>query len=263
MVIISTFNESMYQATGKAMLETAETYVPDAKKIVYGELETELEYETIDVCDIDTFKTVFEQNRDVITEEFGGTATEPPGIDKSFNIRWFGWFRKIVMGHHAICEAKHDDYVLLIDSDTRFINTFTDDFIADITKGKAVCYFKGTRPVIESGFIVVNGRDPNAAKFYETFMEQYLSKEFKSFTRWDDSNGMQEAVKKCPPEWFLDFAKNQSVKIHKNANGYVTGGQVICQTPWNKYVEHDKGIHWKQDVVSHTGMHDPGTARKA
>ncbi|MBC8416865.1 hypothetical protein H8E06_00865 [bacterium] len=263
MKIISTFNEEMYHATGKRMLETAETYIPDAEKIVYGELSTKLDYETIDVCGIDQFKTVFDQNRDVITQAFGGDATSPPGIDKSFNIRWFGWFRKIAMWHHAICETKHDDYVLFVDSDIRFLDTFTDDFIADVTKGKAVSYFKGTRPVIESGFVVVNGRDPNAAAFYKILMEQYLSKEFRSFTRWDDSMGMQQAVKKCPPEWFLDFAKNKQWKIHKNSNGYVTGGQVICQTPWGKYMEHDKGVHWKQEVVPHTAMHDPGASRKA
>ena len=125
MVIISTFNENMYHATGKKMLETAETHLPNAKKIVYGELTTKLDYETIDVCGIDQFKTVFEQNKDVITQAFGGTATKPPGIDKSFNIRWFGWFRKIVMSYHSICEAKHDDYVLFVDSDVRFLSKYT------------------------------------------------------------------------------------------------------------------------------------------
>lgn len=251
----------MYQSTGKVMLETTETYLPGAKKIVYGELTSELEYETVDVCNIQQFKTVFNENKDIITEEFGGTAKEPAGEDKSFNIRWFGWFRKIVMGYHAICEEKHDDYVLFIDSDMRFIDTFTDDFIANITQGKPICYFKGTRPVIETGFIVVNGRDPRAREFYETLIGQYLSKEFRSFSRWDDSMGTQMAVKKSPPEWFLDFAANKSVQIHKNANGYVTGGQIICQTPWGKYIEHDKGIHWKLDIVPHTGMHDPGNIR--
>ena len=262
MVVITTFNEEMYHATGKGMLESVSQMLPTAKQIVYDELKTiKLDAQTVKVCELDTFKQVFKENKDVITEQFGGYADKTVGnnaTNRSWNIRWFGWFRKVVMNHHAICETGYDDYVIFADSDIRFIKPFDESFLKEVTQGKAVSYFKGSRPAIDSGFVVVNGKDPNSKLFYEKFMNMFLTKEYKKLQRWDDGYVMTKIVKKTPDEWTHDFAKGKQQLIYKNTTGYITGGQVIPTTVWKDYIEHDKGIHWKQDIVPHAGMYDPG-----
>ena len=266
MKIITTFNEDMYSATGKGMLDTASKMLPSAEQVVYEEFDTlKLDVETVKVCELDKFKQVFRENKDVITTRFGGDGGDIVGDakNKSWNIRWFGWFRKVAMNHNAICETGYDDYVIFADSDMRFIKPFDKAFLKEVTKGKAVSYFKGHRPAIDSGFVVVNGRDPNAKKFYEMFMGIFITKEYRNLKRWDDGYVMTKIVERCPKEWVYDFAKGKNRIIYKNTTGYITGGQVIPTTVWKDYIEHDKGIHWKKDIVPHAGMHDPGSTRKA
>ena len=260
MVIISTFNEQMYHSTGKGMLASVGKFIPDARQVVYEEFDTvELDIDTVKVTELKKFTTVFNENRDVITKQFGGDAVDVAG-DKSWNIRWFGWFRKVLMNHHAICEVGYDDYVIFVDSDMRFVKTFDEQFIKTATQGKAVSYFRGKRAAIDSGFVVVNGRDPNAVKFYDKFMNTFLTKEFRKLKRWDDGYVLTKNVQNCPSEWTHDFAAGKHPIIHKNTTGYITGGQVMPQSAWRDYIEHDKGIHWKRDIVPHAGMHDPGKA---
>lgn len=273
MVIISTFNSAMYKATGRFMLQSAKQHCPKAKRVIYHELpQEELKQpdckgvEKIAVCELDNFKTVFEENKDVITKQFGGNATEVHG-DKSWNIRWFGWFRKIVMGHHAVCVAGHEDYMLFTDSDMRYIKPFPKDhdWIGDILDGHAVGYFRGNRDIIESGFVVVNGKHEGAKIFYQRLMDMYLSKEFRKYPIWADHYMLTKCVERSDTsgrkKWSKDFAAGKSKRLHRNSTGYITGGQVIPHTEWGKYVEHDKGWHWKNDIVPHYGMSDPGNTK--
>ena len=251
MRIITTFNEDMYQFSGKSMIQSLKKFMPGADVVVYDELDRDIEeVKCIKVCKIPEFERVFEENKEVIPKDFGGTAESVPG-NQSWNLRWFGWFRKVVMNYHAICVDKYDGYTIFADSDTRFINSFNEEFLSRITKGRAVSFFRGDRPAIESGLVVVNGKLPEAEKFYRYFMGLFLNKEFKKLDRWDDGYVLTAAIKGCPPEWFCDFAEGQYGAIHTNSTGHTTGGQVIAVTEWNNYIEHDKGIHWKNKVVPH------------
>jgi hypothetical protein len=251
MKIFSTFNDKLYEYSGKALLKSLETNMPGVEVIAYHELDNDIQgIKGVKVCDIPEFKAVFEANKEVITEHFGGTGVDIPG-DKAWNIRWFGWFRKIAMAYHAICVEKYSEYLVFSDCDNRFLRPFDDDFLKRVTKGRPIGFFRGSRPVLEAGIIVVDNKNPNASIFYREFMNLFLTKEFRKLSRWDDCAVLEHTMTKFPKEWFCDLAEGKVATLHTNSNGYTTGGQIIAATEWGNYVEHDKGVHWKNKVVPH------------
>ena len=248
MKIISTFNDKIYEFSGKKMLESVKKHLPQAEIQIYEELERNtLDVDTIKLNSVPEFDEVFKANRDIIAPSFGGIAREKKALT-FWNIRWFGWFRKVIMNYHAVCLQKYDGYLVFVDSDTRFINTFDDEFLASITKGKPISFFKGNRPAIEAGLVVVDCTDPRTQKFYDFFMEMYTSKEFRKLDRWDDGYVLTIAMKSFPEDWFCDFAQGKDGVTLTNSNGHKTCSQVIGLTPWKKYIEHDKGIHFRKGI---------------
>ena len=85
--IVTTFNDEMYEFSGKRMLETISKHIPSAEVTVYEELENHtLDVPTIRVDEILEFKRVFKDNIGVISPVYGGTACPIKGRR--------GWWRK-------------------------------------------------------------------------------------------------------------------------------------------------------------------------
>ena len=134
MTIFTTFNDKMYLATGKELIKSVKKHLPNAKIVVYEELSEDVRREVasqvdelVSIKSLPSFRLVFNNNKDVITKDFGGNADKPVG-DKFWNHRWFGWFRKVAMAHHAICETpeKRTGRLIFVDSDIRFKKGFND-----------------------------------------------------------------------------------------------------------------------------------------
>jgi hypothetical protein len=248
MKIISTFNDKLYEFSGKEMIRSARAKIPDAEIIIYQELnQNTLDLETVDVDNLPEVKKVLEENTDIISTPFGGLADK----DKMtmWNARWFGWFKKIAMGYHATCVKQHKGYLLFVDSDIRFLSHFDERFIDRATLGKSISYFRGNRSVAETGFIIVKADDLIVQDFYKYYIELFLSKKFRDFPRWDDSYAFENSMHNFDQKHFCDLAAGHLSNKHTNSNGHTTNAQIIAFTEWGEYVEHDKGIHWRNNLV--------------
>jgi hypothetical protein len=244
MRIITTFDDGLYAASGKRLLESVARHLPGAKILVYEELTCErVGMPSVRVNQIPEFVQVFASHRDVIPREMGGSAERLEG----YNRRWFGWFRKIVSQYDAITRNAYDGYTVFLDTDVRVIAPFSDEDIR-AQLPKAVGVFMGLRDSIESGVIFYDGRAPLARPFVERFMDLFLSGQFRALPRWDDSFTMAHCMAQMP-EAVHDFAAGIAPVEHTNSNGHTTGGQVLPATVWDHYLEHDKGIHWRGGVV--------------
>ena len=258
MRILSTLNDKFYDFSGKHMIQSVRDLLPKANLSVYEEFsqKRDIGCETYDLLQIPEYKQVFESNKEVISKAYGGLGVGFPDDIKLakgsawWNYRWFGWFRKVLMGYHATCVNRFDDdYLMFVDSDIRFTKTFDDEFIKKVTNGKPISFFKGRRAAVETGLIVLDNRSPKSSKFYKWFMQMFIDGSFKKLERWDDSWTFTKMVERCPKKWFCDFAENQNPIKHKNSNGQETGGQIIPVTVWGDYVEHDKGMHIRNKVL--------------
>ena len=94
MRIISTFDDRLYESTGRNMLKTLKEYIPKADVTIYEELESNNlaeDIDTVSVRDIPQFDEVFKANKDIITPKFGGLGAKKKAYT-FYNSRWFGWF---------------------------------------------------------------------------------------------------------------------------------------------------------------------------
>ena len=232
------------------MLETVNTFLPEANIFIYEELEEQVpDFPCCKIQDVPEFANVFEANKQYISTTYGGSAAKTVG-DKFWNLRWFGWFRKVVMNYHAVCVSTFDDeFLVFVDSDIRFTKSFDDEFLRRVTNGKPISFFRGNRPAIDSGLVVVNNKSKKPMKFYKWFMEMFTNGSFRKLDRWDDGYVLTKLVEKCPQEWFCDFASGVKEQKYKNSNGHETVKQVIPFTEWRDYIEHDKGIHIRNKIL--------------
>ena len=271
MKIISTFNDKIYEFSGKDMIKTVRQYMPEVEIQVYVEFKKEknrkeLEKMGVRVINADSVpqrKEVWEGNLDIITKPYGGKAPkEDEKCNSGWNRRWFGWFQKVIAQHHAIVEEDYDDYIIFLDSDCRLLKGLSRKFLRETTQGKAVSFFKGMRPAIESGVIIVDCASQFSKQFYSHFMSLFTTKQFRKFNRWDDGYVLTRAIygeggfgNGVPASMnhtqnLCDIAEGlRAPKSWTNSNGYETGGQIISQTDWNKYIEHAKGTHGRNSVV--------------
>ena len=258
MKIISTFNDKLYEFSGKKMIESARALMPDAEIQIYTELEKEenlkelheMGVKTIDIKLIPQRQIVFEKHKDIISKQYGGDASlEDKKTHTMWNIRWFGWFHKVLACHHAVAQEDYDGWIVFADSDIRFTKGFDVSFIESMTKSKAIGFFKGNRGAVETGLICIDCRKDFSKIFYDFFMDIFISGEFRQLNRWDDSKTFTVALDSIPAflspkENLCDMAEGvHPSPMWTNSNGHVTSGQIISQTEWANYVEHDKGLH--------------------
>ena len=258
MNVFTTFNDKMFLATGKGLIKSVRKNLPAAGIVVYEEFYSNKGSELCDpwchlfsINSLKTVKQVFSNNKDIITKNYGGQAQQPLK-DKFWNARWFGWFKKVAMAHHALCvkdfTLDFGGFFVFADSDIRIKQGFGDDTLRKLMKGRPIGFFKGDRTEIDSGFIVVESGRSEVEKFYNYFMDLYLSGNFREQPRWDDIWLMTRLVEACPKEWFHDFAEGQVANKHTNSNGHTTVNQIIPFSEMSEYIEHDKGLHVRNNI---------------
>jgi len=255
MRIVTTFDDRLYAASGKTLLETVRRHLPSAEILVYEELTSEqVDGPSVRVDRLPEFEQVLRDHRDIIPTDMGGTAVKLKG----YNRRWFGWFRKVIAQYDALTRRPYEGYTVFLDSDVRVTAPFGDAEIRAELQA-AVGVFKGLRESIESGVIFYDGTSPLAPAFAERFLHLFLSGEFRDFPRWDDSYVMAQCMSQMP-EAVQDLAAGIASIEHTNSNGHTASGQVIPATGWNRYLEHDKGVHWRKGVVP--AMYTPNKKRR-
>ena len=258
MKIISTLNDRLYEFSGKTMINSASNFMPNAEIQIYTEFENEqylkelesMGVKSVDVRLIPQRDIVFEKNKDIISKQYGGEALpEDKKVHTMWNIRWFGWFHKVLACHHAVTQEDYDGWIVFADSDIRFRKGFDSSFLDRITEGKTIGFFKGHRKVAETGLICIDCRKDFSKLFYDFFMDIFISGDFRKLKRWDDSETFTATVNNMPDftnpkENLCDMAEGvRPPNTWTNSNGHCTSGQVMSGTKWNEYLEHDKGIH--------------------
>ena len=259
MTIFTTFNDKMYLATGKDLLQSIRETLPAAGVILYEEFNSVKATELctpwcntlISIKSLKSVKEVLRNNKDIIPKAYRGDSSGAVG-DKFWNYRWFGWFKKVAMAHHALCvkdfTTDFGGYFIFVDSDIRFKKGFGDDTIRKLMNGRPIGFFKGNRAEIDSGFIAIDSCSIQPEKFYNYFMNLFLSGSFRDEPRWDDIWLMTRLVEVCPKEWFHDFAEGQVANKHTNSNGHTTVNQIIPFSEMSEYIEHDKGLHVRNNI---------------
>ena len=251
MRILSTFNDKIYDLSGKDLLNSIEENMPDSEVWVYHEVSEDrleeiksknLNIEIVDIRKLDEHNTVLDRNKDIIDPDHGGIAE---GLGH-WNWRWFGWWKKILMQYDAIVRKRHKGTNLFLDADVRFTKPMPQSFI-DETLEKPVGLFKGNRASVEAGLIVVDGLSDFAVTFYNFTMELFLNQKFRRFPRWDDSFILAKSMERWP-HITQDLASNVESATHTNSNGHKTSDQVIPFTRWGMYVEHDKGKYLRSEL---------------
>ena len=241
--VITTFNDKLYRASAKSMLDSVSEMIPEAEVLVYHELQKETcEHTSIRVDRLPEFTAVWNQFRSHISEDFGGTATGLSG----WNRRWFGWYRKICAQYDALVRRPVKGLTLWFDTDIRITKEITEDFIRSNLKNP-VGLFRGSRDNVEAGYLIFDEERPETKKFIERCMEVYTSGEFLNLEKWSDSDVLAYVMDE-DPSMIQDFADNQAAIRYQNSNGHETEGQIIPQSIWREYVEHDKGLHWRTGV---------------
>jgi len=244
MRVITTFNDRLYQASGKDLLASLATAWPEAEVLVYEELTAaRLDVPTVPIADVPELHRVRASYPELIAPEYGGPADHLTG----FNRRWYGWFHKIVAQYDALVRRPTGGLTLFLDSDIRVIAPPSE---ADLrrTIDRPVGVMQGTREAVESGVIVFDEGTPGPAEFVTHLMDLFLTGEFRRLPRWDDGYVVGVCAKKYP-QLACDVAAGRTAIAHTNSNGHATAGQILPVTPWAAYFEHDKGVHMRQGIV--------------
>lgn len=256
MRIISTFNQSLFENSGRHLIESIRAHL-SCELLIYTEDLPPIEGATcLDVTKVPEFELVRRAHSDVI-----GEGDKPPRVKlEGFNKRWFNWFRKIVAEYDAMVRQPYAGITLFLDSDIRITRAF-DDRVARQWLTRPVGIFRGTREAVETGMIFYDGAHLETRNFVTNYMNLFLSGEFRKFPRWDDSYTMSVCADRYP-HLVCDFAAGQEPVEHVNSNGHRTDGHVLPLTPWGDYMEHDKGIHWRKGIAATVHVHSSQPKRK-
>ena len=244
MRIITTFNDRLYDASGRDLLASIRTHLPHADLLVYEELDQiRLDVPTVAIRELPELAMVRENHRDVLASEYGGTADTLTG----FNRRWYGWFHKIVAQYDALIRRPTEGLTLFLDCDIRVLKPFdANDILSTVQKPVGV--MRGRREAVESGIITFDESTPGAAVFVQHVMNLFLDGSFRDLARWDDGFVYGHCLNQYP-QFAQDVAAGLTAVDHTNSNGHATGGQILPVTPWAPFFEHDKGVHWRKGVA--------------
>jgi len=257
---VTSFNKSLYEATGRHLINTFENYTSD-KLLIGGEdldaaIFTSRRIFYYDLKKSKLLTTWLKTHEDIIPLTLGGKASPcncPDPYARSerdhkkgcyhtwFNRNMSRWFRKIATLHFALLGINqgkslgidNNKYLIWIDSDCEFLRPTSFDFIDNIAKDYDVCFMKSKkRRVMEAGFIIYN-LEKNGGVFLEKLFKYYMY-DFLHLIRWDDSYVIQKLL------FTKDF---KSLDIAFDTSGH---NDVIMHSLVGKHIMHHKGTHGRK-----------------
>jgi hypothetical protein len=239
---VTTFNQRLYDATGKNMIESFVRYktegdlliayedgldkvIPHHRKFIFHNLET------------DKFLSSWlKDNEDIIPTDLGGTFEGEYTLKAKFNQRASQWFRKIVALNRAM-DLKGYDAIVFLDSDTSINKNLKSSKIEEIFDGQSMFYHLGpyrkeSGTGIESGVIGFNLNEQGGI-LLACVINKFRSGDFKNYIRWDDGYIFRMVVEENP-----QIPARDLVDVREN--------DVVEYGPFAEFIVHEKGIHWKQ-----------------
>lgn len=240
---ITSFNEKMYEVSGKQMIKSFVEFQPDDHKLIAY-------YEGVDLSNLKTPNVVYypldnsellnnwlNENQDIIPKYLGGTCTKPAICQNMWNKKASCWFRKIVSIHETYEIDPEYKYIMWIDADCFFQQRVSTDMISDLFgKTNNVIYHFGTKRLRrnqgwESSILGLKGI--GGKLFFNKVVKCYTSKKFQKYSRWDDGFIFRMIAKEV---------KNPLIQL-KDLCKDVSANNIVGQGPFNGYIKHDKGKH--------------------
>lgn len=251
-LFVTSFNEEMYKATGKALVESF------LQKIEYSEAKLYIAHEGFPFITNDNPKLyihnvvddwllqILHDNKDVIPKYLGGSAEKcncknPYGKrdwdhKKGCYFTWWNrnfsrWLRKISAIRQAFAYNESEllsfDYLLWVDSDCVFRRDFRPENI--FVHDASIIYMKGRfREAIESGIIGFKN-NVTGSEAFKKVAQCYSTGEFRKFKRWDDGYIFTKILLEYPT---LDLVRPNYKKP-----------DVANASLFNKFIQHNKGTH--------------------
>jgi hypothetical protein len=262
-LFISTFNKVLYDATGARMVRT---FLRTQKHPLYvcieGMQSTDLPVNDKliiqSITDDPYLHAWLDKNKDIIPVEFGGEHECTCGMravklivkkkvttrrkhkhncpNGSFRKRACQWFRKITTLKRAI-ELGYKR-IILTDCDMTYKAEIPDDLLNELFENNALFYHCGIYRIkrglgIETGLYGLNLEMGGQQILDEMFRR--FEGDFRSYVRWDDAwmlTVVVDALKDIPMKDLVEGSTKRS-------------GHVINQGPFEPYLAHHKGVHWR------------------
>jgi len=262
---ITTFNQKLFNATGKNMLQSF------AKSKTEGDLSIGMEgdlYNKVtnalrdfrgfcylhDLSQNQFMKDWITQNRDIIPPEYGGICIDydkknRPNWCNNFNRQTARWFRKIAT-LHAFTEKRtivagldKFDTVILCDCDIVFMQNITLELLNNICGNFEFCYHMGENrrrrdTGVEMGFTIFR-KTNNQFRVIDLLINEYKSGHFRQHRRWDDGYVVRKILEQ--------YQINGLDLVRPHIEQY--GAHVIIHGPFKDYVSHFKGCHRRMGLI--------------
>ena len=252
---VTTFNNKLYNATGRDMIESFVKYktegdlliahedgldavIPHHRKFIFHDLEQD-----------NFLSSWLKENEDIIPVELGGKFEGVYEEKTKFNQRASQWFRKIVALNAAMDNKSDYEAIVFLDSDTVVNKHLPGSKIEEIFSGHSMFYHLGPHRKksgtgIESGIIGFNLKEEGVL-LLSIVINKFRSGEFRKYLRWDDGYVFRMVV-----EEYTNIATRDIVDVQEN--------NVVEHGPFAEYLVHKKGIHWKRHgLPSMKGHKDP------
>lgn len=258
MLWVTTFNKELFDASGKRLLESHINFKCEGDwyiglENVFSDKLPEpinLQGRGINLICSDYLSRWLDRNLDISPPK-PCHCRDPWARKESDHIKncphtWFNrntykWMRKIATLYHAheYAVRKGYRYINWIDSDCEFIfRTFFGTIHAIYgTDGYDMLYLKGSdRKVMEAGFVSYDISSPATNTFLLGLFNFYMSGEFRSLARWDDSYIIQKLIEKddCLK------AKDIATTISDKWSGVFQNSEI------GNYIKHNKGRHGRK-----------------
>lgn len=260
---VNTFNEIIWNASGKNMVESfVKTGSPGKMLICHEGFKRDpiqVSYPTLIGSKFDTYnldsskflKKWLDENKDIIPREMGGEAhvKKKPASYLPWNMRAAGWFRKIVALDQAVTDFKNKvDCIIFVDSDCIFLKKLDDGLVAKAFGKQHFFYHWGDeRPKkglgVESGFIGFKTTD-EGMKVLNEWINKYKTNIFRRYLMWDDGGMFGNVVLECKERYGID-GKDLVTNYNEIGKGQ---SHVIERGVFSDYIFHDKGKHKKLGI---------------
>lgn len=261
MLWVTSFNEELYNASGKDLLDSFKITQTEGKwfigsELTSGKLWSEKKIPAYNLWASEFLSAWLEKNKDIIPQPLGGQALpcncRDPYARNERNHRkgchhgWFNrnasrWFRKIATLYHALDYAKEQEFthLLWLDCDCVFKQRVTTSFITEaVFEDADIVYMQSKRPVMEAGFVGYK-LSPATHEFFMKWFGLYQSGNFRQLERWDDCYTFNHIMKNL-----LAF----EVKLKMNDIAWNMSGHsdVMPHSRIGDHITHNKGKHGRQ-----------------
>ena len=259
---VTTFNEKLYNMSGKDLIKSFTKYIDNADMLVcYEDFEFKSEYNNIlsyNLKNDEYMNTWLNKYKDIIPKFYGGNAEDDSDIFKDNNIDYWGgkkgqswakfrasrYFRKVVALNYALINfSEKYDYIFVIDSDCIFKKSITNLKIEELFKDSTsmIYFWSKFREKInrgpETGFTGYSKKN-NGFNFAKIICDCFSSGKFLDYTYWDDGYVIGQVINeyKNDKEFVLE-------DLVRDISSKTTRVMDIKNQPLFDYVHHFKNKH--------------------